>query len=115
MKTAVSTLLTVMLTASAAMADTWFTLADYTALKARDGAMAELVLKAMHETVFYAQESMSGPIICASPVPLSGKRLAAMLEAELTKPTNTRGRTYENSDHVAFIFMHALRTEKVCK
>lgn len=101
--------------ASSAHADTWFTLADYKALKERDPGTSELVLKAMREAVYYAQESVGGPVICASPIPIDGAQLTAMLEDELANPTNARGRDYTDSDQIAFIFIHALKKENACK
>jgi hypothetical protein len=100
---------------SCATAETWFTLADYRDLKDKDVAVTELVLKAMREAVFYAQESVGGPVICASPLPISGPRLVELLDNEIANPTNTRGRAYTDADQVAFIFLHALKSEGACK
>jgi len=99
----------------AVSADTWFTLADYRDLQARDKTTSELVLKAMREAVFYAQESAGGPVICASPLPIAGPRLAELLDGEIASPTNARGRSYTDKDQVAFIFVHALKNEGVCR
>ena len=116
MRIIVSTLLmSLWLTVSSVFAETWFTLAEYNALKTRDAAVAELVLKAMRETVFYAQESLGGPVICASPVPVSGKSISEMLDAEIESPTNNRRRAYRDEDQVAFVLMHALRKQGACK
>ena len=99
---------------SPALADKWFTLDDFQQLKANDIKTAGLVLTAMREAVFYAQSSEGGAVICASPLPISGTRLIEMFEAEIAKPTNLQGRFYDNNDQAAFIFVHALKKEKVC-
>ena len=38
-----------------------------------------------------------------------------MFEAEIANPTNIQGRFYDKNDQAAFIFVHALKKEKVCK
>jgi hypothetical protein len=101
--------------ASAASADTWFTLGDYRDLRSREPATADLILMAMREAVFYGQESVGGPVICATPIPISGERLSALLEEEINNPTNVRGEEYADSDQVAFILMHKLKKEGACK
>jgi hypothetical protein len=112
MRLAVSSLVVcAALIGSPARADTWFTLADYRALRENDATTAELVLKAMRKAVFYAQESVGGPVICASPQPISGPRLAKLLDDEIADPMNARGRAYTDADQVAFVFMHALKAE----
>lgn len=116
MRTVLSSILLILiLGTSTSVADTWFTLADYRDLKAKDTETAELVLKAMREAVFYAQESAGGPVICASPQPISGPRLAELLANEIAAPTNMRHRAYTDADQVAFILMHALKAEGACK
>ncbi len=98
-----------------AMSNTWFTLSDYQNLKARDTKTAELVLKAMREAVYYAQESAGGAVICASPVLISGARLIEMFEEEIANPTNVDGRPYEANIQAAFVFIHALKNKGVCR
>ncbi|MGI9354823.1 MAG: hypothetical protein ACR2PF_06650 [Rhizobiaceae bacterium] len=88
---------------------------DYTAIKQKDATTAELILQAMREAVFYAQESVGTGVICASPIPVSGGLLGEMLDAEIKAPTNARKRSYSSGDHVAFVLMHALKANKVCK
>jgi len=70
---------------------------------------------AMREAVFYGQESDGGPVICATPIPISGERLSVLLEDEIDDPTNAWGKDYTDSDQVAFILMHALKKEGACK
>lgn len=110
-----SILLALFLGTSQGVADTWFTLADGRNLKQENTETAELVLKAMREAVFYAQESVGGSVVCASPQPISGPRLAELLESEIANPTDARGRAYADPDQVAFILMHALKAEGACK
>ena len=100
---------------SPAWADKWFTLDDFQQLKANDIKTAGLVLTAMREAVFYAQSSEGGAVICASPLPISETRLIEMFEAEIANPTNIQGRFYDNNVPAAFVFVHALKNEKVCK
>ena len=104
-----------LLAVSAIGAETWFTLGEYRALKSRDANTAELVLKAMHDAVFYGQESVGGSVICASPKPLAGPQLVGLMETELANPTNSRRRPYEDRDHAAFVFLHALKSAQICK
>lgn len=114
LRTASFFLLAVVLCGSVARADAWFELADYQALKEADQETAELVLQAMYETVFYAQKSVGREVICASPVPASGKWLVTIVDEEITSPTNPLDVTYDDNDHVAFILMNALKQAKVC-
>lgn len=101
--------------ASAALAEGWFTLADYNALKQKDQATANLVLKAMREAIFYGQESVGTQVVCASPIPISDERLNELLDAELANPTNSLGHEYTNTDQLAYVLLHALRAEGACK
>ena len=96
-------------------ANSWFTVGDYKELKARDIKTAHLVLKAMREAVFYAQESIGGPVICVSPKPIDGAQMMKLLEAELSKPTNKEGQTYTAGHQVAYVLLNALKGEGVCK
>ena len=116
MKIWISTFLLVLIFAvSPARSNTNFTLSDYQNLKARDIKTAELVLKAMREAVYYAQESTGGAVICASPVLISGARLVEMFEEEIANPTNVDGRPYESDIQAAFVFIHALKNKGVCR
>lgn len=116
MKSIVSTFLTcLLLFSSPALAEKPFTLADYNDLQKRDTATAELVLKAMRETVFYAQDSVGAAVICASPVPITGKDIAHMFKSEIADPTNMKNRSYTDNDPVAFVLTHALKKQNVCK
>lgn len=98
-----------------ASADTWFTLADYRDLRSREPMTADLILLAMREAVYYGQESVGGPVVCATPIPISGERLSTMVEEEIKNPTNVRGEEYTDSDQVAFVLVHALKKEGACK
>ena len=114
-KLIIAAFISMSLSVSPVWADKWFTLDDFQQLKASDIKTAGLVLTAMREAVFYAQSSEGGAVICASPLPISGTRLIEMFEAEIAKPTNLQGYNYKASDQTAFIFVHALKKEKVCK
>jgi hypothetical protein len=103
------------LTTSPVWADKLFILDDYQQLKVSDIKTAGLVLKDMREAVFYAQGPEDGAVICASPLPITKTRLIEMFEAEIAKPTNAQGRKYHSDDQAAFVFVHALKKEKVCK
>ena len=100
---------------SPALSNTRFTLSDYQNLKARDIETAGLVLKAMRDAVYYAQESVGDTVICASPILISGARLIEMFDEEIANPTNVDGRAYEANIYAAFVFIHALKNEGVCK
>ncbi len=116
LKTVVAVLLSSLyLITSVSQAEGWFTLAEYRDLRKDNVATAELTLRAMREIVYYAQHSIDRPVICASPVPIAGKRLVEMFDAEIENPTNMRGRSYSADDHVAFILMHALKKQNVCE
>lgn len=116
MKQLLSTMLIYLfLLSSSVVAGTSFTLSEYKTLKTRDMATTELVLAAMREAIFYAQESIDDVVLCASPIPISGARLVEMLESEIENPTNKRARAYVDGDSVAFILVHSLKDHGVCK
>jgi hypothetical protein len=92
-----------------------FTVSDYKELKARDPETAQLVLVAMREAIFYAQKSVGKPVLCASPVQISGSQLMAMFDNEIAAPTNPGKRPYGDLDHAAFVLMFALRSEGACQ
>lgn len=96
-------------------AQEWFDLARYEELKRSDRAQLEFVLGAMQETIFYAQESIGGPVICATPVPIPGAELVALVDRELDEPSNPQHPQYADNDHVAFALVNALKTEGKCK
>ena len=93
----------------------WFDLADYRDLKERDTARLEFVLGAMYDSVFYAQESIDRATVCASPLPVSGAQLMAMVDYEIANPSHPTRRTYSDNDHVAFVLVNALKAENVCR
>jgi hypothetical protein len=92
-----------------------FTLSDYRELKARDVQTAQLILQAMREAVFYAQESVGKPVLCASPMPIPGARLMEMFDEEITIPSNSDKRAYGDLEHVAFILIYALSKQGACQ
>lgn len=116
MKTLVTAMLLILsLTVSSGWSDTRFTLYDYQTLKTRDVKSAQLVLRAMREAVFYSQESKDDTVICASPAQISDNLLIEMFEQEIANPTNVDGQNYEANIPAAFVFVHALKNEGVCK
>lgn len=92
-----------------------FTLSDYRELKARDVQTAQLILQAMREAVFFAQESVGKPVLCVSPMPIPGARLIEMFDEEIAIPSNPDKRAYGDLDHVAFILIYALRKHGACQ
>jgi hypothetical protein len=92
-----------------------FTLSDYRELKARDVQTAQLILQAMREAVFFAQESVGKPVLCASPMPIPGARLMEIFDEEITTPSNPGKRAYGDLDHVAFVLIYALRKQGACQ
>ena len=103
------------LAVSPAWSDSQFTLSDYQRLKTSDLKSAQMVLRAMREAVFYSQESKGGTVICASPAQISDDLLIEMFEKEIANPTSTDGHNYEANIPAAFVFVHALKNEGVCK
>lgn len=101
--------------AAGAGAEDQFTLADYRTLRAEDRPTLELVLVAMYETVFYAQESVGGEVICATPIAVPGDELVSLVDRELKQPTNPDYRNYGDQDQVAFALLNALKTAGRCK
>lgn len=75
----------------------------------------EFVLREMRETVFYAQESVGGSVICATPIPVPGADLNDMIDREIEQPTNPQQPEYQGNDHVAFALMNALKATGACK
>jgi hypothetical protein len=92
-----------------------FPVSEYEALKAKDKRMAETVLVAMREAIFYAQESVGKPVLCATPIPISGARLMAMIDEEISHPTAPDRHSYNEIDSLAFVLMHALRKNGACQ
>jgi len=103
------------LAASPAWSDSQFTLSDYQKLKARDLKSVQLILRAMREAVFYAQESEGNTVICASPAQISDNSLVEMFDQEIATPTQADGQKYQANIPAAFIFVHALKNKGVCK
>ncbi len=101
--------------ASAATAGEWFDLADYRKLKETDRDKLEFTLTAMHEAIFYAQASVNRPTVCASPMVVSGKWLTEAVDQEISKPSHPIKRDYEDSDHVAFVLVNALKNAGACR
>ena len=101
--------------ASAATAAEWFDLADYRKLRETDRDRLEFTLTAMHEAIFYAQESVSRPTVCASPAVVSGKWLTEAIDQEISKPSHPIKRDYEDRDHVAFVLLNALKNAGACR
>ena len=77
--------------------------------------MAETILVAMREAIFYAQSLVGRPVLCATPVPISGVRLMAMTDEEISHPTAPDRHSYEETDSLAFVLMHALRKNGACQ
>jgi len=99
----------------AAQAQEAFDLAAYRMMKADEPRRLALVLGAMRETVFYAQESMGKPVLCASPMAIPTPTLIEMIDKELATPSNPRHPRYSDDDHMAFIFVSALKKAVACK
>lgn len=97
------------------LAAEWFDLGEYRKLEKSDRQTLELILGAMYETVFYAQESVGTTVICATPIPQPGERLMRLVAKEIAHPTNALNSEYGDADHVAFVFMNALKAEGMCK
>ena len=97
------------------VASEWFELAAYRDLKGQDRVRLEFVLGAMYESIFYAQESVGQATVCASPLPVSGAQLMALVDYEIANPSHPTHRRYTDNDHVAFILVNALKSEGVCK
>jgi len=92
-----------------------FPVSEYEALKAKDEKMAETILVAMREAIFYAQESVGKPVLCATPMPILGSQLLAMTDEEINHPTAPDRHSYNKRDSLAFVLMHALRRNGACK
>ena len=101
--------------ATAATAGEWFDLGEYRKLKETNRDRLEFTLTAMHEAIFYAQESVNRPTVCASPMVVSGKWLTEAIDQEISKPSHPVKRDYENSDHVAFVLVNALKNAGACR
>jgi hypothetical protein len=91
-----------------------FDLATYREMKKTDQGTLGLLLSTMHETVFYAQKSVGTPVICASPKPIPVAALIEMVDKEIAAPSNPLNRAYAKNDHMAFIFVSALKKAAVC-
>ena len=91
-----------------------FTLDEYRKLKMIDKSTAQLVLQVMREAIFYGQESIGRPVVCASPMQLEGPDLILLMDQEIANPTNVERRFYDDTDPAAFVFIHALRDKRLC-
>lgn len=89
-------------------------LTRYEELRANDVPTLEMMLTAMYDTVFYAQESIGGPTICATPIPLSGPRLVHMIDSEIVSPTHPDVSVYEADHRLGFILINALKADNAC-
>lgn len=69
----------------------------------------------MREIVFFAQHSISQPVICATPIPIDGAMLVEMVDEELQDPTNPDGGAYTEATQVAFVFVTALKRHEACR
>ncbi len=100
----------------ASLSPSGFPVSAYEALKAKDKRMAETILIAMREAIFYAQGSVGKPVLCATPVPISGDRLMEITDEEIGRPTAPdRQQSYKGIDSLAFVLMHALRKNGACQ
>jgi len=102
-------------TSLSAQAQESFDLAAYRLMKADDPARLAFVLGTMRETVFYAQESIGKPVLCASPRAIPTLTLIEMIDKEIAAPSNPLHPRYENNDHMAFVFVAALKRAAACK
>jgi hypothetical protein len=84
-------------------------------MHAEDRASLEFVLGAMREAVFYTQHSIGQPVICATPIPIPGADLVAMIDDELEHPTNPDGGAYTDETQVAFVLLTALKQHEACQ
>jgi hypothetical protein len=98
-----------------AQAQEAFDLAAYRAMKSSEPAKLALLLGTMRETVFYAQESLGKPVLCASPKAIPTPALIAMIDTEIAVPSNPLHARYNDNDHMAFIFVGALKQAAACK
>ena len=94
---------------------TVFSVGNYHDMHAEDRASLEFVLGAMRETVFYAQHSISQPVICATPIPIAGAELVEMVDEELEHPTNPDGGAYNDATQVAFVLLTAFKSHDACQ
>jgi hypothetical protein len=93
----------------------WFDLGRYEEMKRDDPAGLTFILQAMYETAFYAESAQDKPVICATPLPIPGERLIEAIDREVAQPSNPLHLEYDDSDHVAFVLMNALKTKGVCE
>jgi len=98
-----------------AFAESWLTLEEYRRLEIEAPKQASNMLQAMREAVFYAQSTGNGSVVCATPKPISNTSLLALMRQELSNPSNALGRPYQSNDHVAFVFVHALKQAGLCR
>jgi len=91
-----------------------FDLATYREMKKSDQGALGLILTAMRETVFYAQNSVGTSVICASPRPIAVTELVAIVDKEIAAPTSPLYREYADNVSMAFIFVSALKKAAYC-
>jgi hypothetical protein len=91
-----------------------FNLATYREMEKNDRRTLGLILTAMRETVFYAQESMGRSVICASPMPIAVTELIERVDREIATPSNPAIQKYADNDQLAFIFISAMKNADYC-
>ena len=91
---------------------------DLTALdrmRSTDPSTLELILNAMHDAIFFTEESIDRPVICVSPVPLPLGGLLEAIDAEIAEPTHPNRGNYGPTDRVAFVYLNALKSQQNCQ
>ena len=93
----------------------WLSVTKYRTMKAQNKPELKLILGAMFQTVFYAQSATKGQVICASPKPIPGDELIGLVDKEIANPSHPTHRKYTDNDHLAFVFVNALRRAGACQ
>ncbi len=91
-----------------------FDLTTYRQMEKTDRRRLDLILTAMRETVFYAQESMGRSVICASPKPIPPAELIERVDKEIATPSNPAIHKYADNVQLAFIFVSAMKNAAYC-
>jgi hypothetical protein len=86
----------------------------FESMKADNPEGTKLMLSAMADTVFYAQESAGHAAICATPATLPGSKLLQLVDAELAAPSDPANPDYAKTERIALVLVNALKKAGAC-
>lgn len=99
----------ILLEIGSCFATTGTTVKEFRALRDRDFEASVMLLRAMRESIFYAQKSIGSSAPCLSPLPMSDGELMSIFESELLQRNANKEGIESDQDKIAFILVNALK------